>query len=192
LWLSESLVPVLQSSGRLLWAVHRKPGSPYNQPLLPKPLSAAGKATIAIAGFVWGFFRSVQTPEAPSLTVPLSRLGEIEERMEKLESLMIRLPIPPTPREPTPREPTHREPTHQEEGRAGRSHHESKPEDFITSHQLAEALARTEKRLETSIVGQFGTQNLAIGALRTMITNTDALLERILGRLESAAQDAAE
>ena len=40
--------------------------------------------------------------------------------------------------------------------------------------------------METRVAEQFGYQMLAISSLRTMIVDTDILLERVLSRLESS------
>ncbi len=60
---------------------------------------------------------------------------------------------------------------------------------FVTKEEMAGALERTEMRIEDSIAEQFGKQSLAIGSLRAMIADTDALLERVLERLESSVPE---
>jgi len=67
-----------------------------------------------------------------------------------------------------------------------------KSEKYVTREELAEALEGAEKRLESNLEEQFRTQKLAIGSLRTMITDTDMLLERLLERLETSADRVGE
>jgi hypothetical protein len=61
-------------------------------------------------------------------------------------------------------------------------------ENYVTGRELAEALGRVEKRLGENLDERFRTQALAIGSLRTMITDTDILLERVLERLDASAE----
>jgi len=57
----------------------------------------------------------------------------------------------------------------------------------VSRQEVAEALDRVEKRFQESVSERFSAQLLAIGALRAMIGDTDALLERVLDRLEMLA-----
>jgi len=77
-----------------------------------------------------------------------------------------------------------------ESGEAERRRSEN--EDYVTRKELAEALDRVEKRQEAHLAEQFRTQALAIGSLRAMIADTDALLERILERLEAYADSSTD
>jgi hypothetical protein len=65
--------------------------------------------------------------------------------------------------------------------------------NLVTREQMAEALDRTEKRIERTLAQkmerEFGNQAQAIRSLRAMIEDTDTLLERVLSRLESRKAD---
>jgi hypothetical protein len=60
---------------------------------------------------------------------------------------------------------------------------------FVTRHEMADALQDMQTRIEDGVKEQFGRQMLAIGSLRAMIIDTDALLERVLARLEASVSD---
>ena len=62
--------------------------------------------------------------------------------------------------------------------------------DYVTKKEMADSMDRFERRIEAHLAEQFRTQALAIGSLRAMISNTDALLERVLERLEASADSA--
>ena len=69
----------------------------------------------------------------------------------------------------------------------------SKDEDYVTRKDFTEALDRLEKRFANKVGEKISSQMLAIGSLRAMICDTDALLTRVLDRLESLSEyDAAE
>lgn len=57
-------------------------------------------------------------------------------------------------------------------------------EDYVTGRQLSDALALSEERTQEKVAAQFDGQTLAIRSLRSMILDTDAMLERLLSRLE--------
>lgn len=60
---------------------------------------------------------------------------------------------------------------------------ESESKNYVTGNELAEALEHAERRFEAGMEARFRTQSLAVGSLRTMIADTDSLLERLLERL---------
>lgn len=55
----------------------------------------------------------------------------------------------------------------------------------VTDRELADAIGRAEKRIRSDVAERFERQALAISSLREMIGATDALLERVLSRLEA-------
>ncbi len=73
----------------------------------------------------------------------------------------------------------------------GRAKEEAGEDRFVTTHQLAEALRQSEERTAEAIEQRLGNQSLAIDSLKAMIQDTDALLERVLERLEHEERDGA-
>lgn len=82
-----------------------------------------------------------------------------------------------------------------EKGRVERGYPEAARPDrensneFITLQQLTEAIVLSEKRVQRNFREQMDTHMFAISSLRTMIANTDSLLERVLSRLEASMAD---
>ena len=55
---------------------------------------------------------------------------------------------------------------------------------YVTQEELAETIDRTTARIRMEIDRKFEAQSMAVGALRGMISQTDALLQRVLDVLE--------
>jgi hypothetical protein len=122
-----------------------------------------------VTGFVWGLCRSLR-PEPRDRDYPsLDTLNRLKGRLENVESEMARLSAQSA--------------AQSAEKRAG---------DFSacpTRREMSEALDAVERRIESGVAEQLGRQMLAIGSLRAMIVDTDALLERVLERLEASAPE---
>jgi hypothetical protein len=185
----------------------KRPGS-YNQPLLPKTLTSAGKASIAVAGFFWGICQGVREPESTPSAPARVRLNEMEERIGRLELLIARLPKASGAKREADCHQSGIRVSAPIEKRGSNTMREERsgenavldgarpiPEilsEFVTRQELTEALALAEKRLQRNLRDQMDTHMLAIGSLRTMIANTDSLLERVLHRLEASMAESAE
>ena len=173
--------------------------SSYNQPLSRRLISSAGKAALAIGGFAWGVSRSLRAPNTDSAGSGASlRVGEIHRRLGSIESALERLVSQSAARQPQEM---------QEQSKSGgdaagsslcRDSRLSRASGLrgagginsgenVSRQEVAEALDRVEKRFQESVSERFSAQLLAIGALRAMIGDTDALLERVLDRLEMLA-----
>ena len=55
--------------------------------------------------------------------------------------------------------------------------------DFVTRDELNDQLLQLKRRIDGEINSKFDTQSLSVEALRTMIRQTDGLLERVLSAL---------
>jgi hypothetical protein len=160
--------------------VRRKPASPYNQPLSQKPISVAGKAGIAVAGFVWGLYRSLREPgkaaekdfeKDRAAGIPAAvdlRLTLLDTRMARIQAAVDQLS--------------------EAAGLRAKQDETRQKQVWVTREELNEALDLAARRMQISVAEQFGHQMLAIGSLRAMIADTDALLNRVLDRLESSAR----
>lgn len=66
------------------------------------------------------------------------------------------------------------------------------PSPGVSSQEVAEAIDRATARLECDLDRRFAVQSLSIASLRSLITQTDRLLERVLGHLEDAAEESGD
>lgn len=64
----------------------------------------------------------------------------------------------------------------------------SEETDFITRTELTEKLGDLKHQIDHEVDARFECQSLSVEALRTMIRQTDSLLERVLGALGEAQQ----
>ena len=115
----------------------------------------------------------------------------MEARLARIEAALERLcaQTPPTARTTPQTEP--KAPLASAPPTSARQ--SSKDEDYVTRKDFTEALDRLEKRFANKVGEKISSQMLAIGSLRAMICDTDALLTRVLDRLESLSEyDAAE
>jgi hypothetical protein len=145
-------------------AVRADPGTSYNRPL---PLNAAQKAIIAVAGFVWGVARmgiSTDNPASPARPNPVPGTPDEQTaaRLNKLEEVVLGVSHSSQPARPQVNE------------------------RFVTERRMAEALNQVECRVRLEVSEQMRSHGLAIDSLREMIEGTDALLERVLERLEAS------
>ncbi len=154
--------------------MHKNRGTLYNQPLLPGPITLVGRTAVAVTGFLWGLCRSLRGEEDGN---EIHKIREVDARLARIESTLDRLSA-------TVANPS--SVARQRSAHDGASHTEA--EGFVTRDELAEALSRTEKRLAENVASQFERQTVAIGTLRAMIVDTDALLERVLDHLETSAE----
>jgi hypothetical protein len=118
------------------------------------PISAAGKTVAVLAGFFWGLSRSLRRGR-PAVHLPASSAG-VDELADRLARVEAAV----------------------SRLTAGRE------EVYVTGRQLSDALALSEGRIQERVAAQFDGQMLAIRSLRSMILDTDAMLERLLSRLE--------
>jgi hypothetical protein len=134
---------------------------------------------------VWGLsrsFRASETLQTASGAVRDLVIKGLEDRISNVESAVLRLSAE-TAAVSSNRSEVHGAVGAREEEPGGKND----LEDYVTKAELADALERAEKCLEVNLEERFRTQSLAIGSLRTMVADTDALLERLLERLESPA-----
>jgi hypothetical protein len=117
-----------------------------------------------VTGFIWGLCRSLRPAPRSDELPGLKTLNLLSGRLDHVEGAVAKLSV--------------------EAAKPGGTEDLF---DYATRRELADALVAVERRIESGVAEQFGRQMLAIGSLRAMIVDTDALLERVLERLESSA-----
>ena len=124
-------------------------------------VKSLGKATLIAAGVGYGLLRGLRALEHPPAE---PRVG-FEARLDELERVVIRL----------------------EQG--ARRTADTRPQaGFVTHEELAATIDRANAGMRSELERKFETQNLAVGSLRAMISQTDVLLQKVLERLESSRQ----
>ena len=126
-------------------------------------MKTLGKATLLVAGAGYGLIRGFRLVEAPRRPY---RLDEFEARLDELENRYIRVSKNPPPSSSGP------------------------PTGFVTHEELAATIETAAARIRTDVERRFETQSLAIGSLRSMISQTDVLLQKVLRGLETSRHDA--
>ncbi len=126
--------------------------------LLPKSLSAAGKTALIVIGAGFGLLRSLKI--LGKITTNASALEALEARVDTMQLAVARL--------------------------ADRNDQlESRLEQMTTREELNETLERVFGRVEHEVETRFELQSRSVEALRSMIGQTDELLQRVLDGLES-------
>jgi hypothetical protein len=116
-----------------------------------------------VTGFVWGLCRSLRPVPQPDEFPGFETLDLLSGRLDNVEGAVAKLAAMPAGKEDL--------------------------SDYATRGEMSEALAAVERRVESGVAERFGRQALAIGSLRAMIVDTDALLERVLERLEASSPE---
>lgn len=143
-------------------------------------LNLAGKSVIAVAGLVYGFRRGFD----PVRQIPSpARLEEIAARIENLERLeKARLA------EPSPERSDLTTADLASTLTGSRRFESNAAVHYNVSHlELAEAVDRATARIFSEVDRRFEIQKLSLGSLRSLILQTDQMLERVLSHLEDHA-----
>jgi hypothetical protein len=152
-------------------------------------ITAAGKAAIAVAGLAWGVSRHFLAPETGrngTSSAAGSRLGDMDLRLLRMEAALERWERQsPAGAGPSPQQPRAANPLGTGQATKQPQPSTRKGEDYVTKRDFTDALDRLERRFANQLGEKMNNQILAIGSLRAMICDTDALLERVLDRLET-------
>jgi len=126
--------------------------------LLSKTLIAAGKTALIVIGAGFGLIRSLRV------------IGNITRNAADLETMAARVDT-----------------VHMAVARlAGQTEQlQSKLDHAVTKDELSQTLDRVFGRLERGVDQRFEHQTRSVEALRTMVGQTDELLQRVLDGLES-------
>ena len=157
--------------------------SSYNQGLLKNALKTIGKSVLIVTGVGYGVVKALDAfaPDdreaaregsgpRPGSASPDSRMEATVERLDSMEERLIRiekgLESLLKPAEP------------------------SAPQGtgvlFVTHDELTAAMGQISRSIEDDVERRFAVQNRSVQSLRTMIAHTDALLEHVLERIDSA------
>jgi hypothetical protein len=126
-------------------------------------LKSAGRSFLVCAGFAWGVWRIVKAGSRDAENS--AEWDEIGLRLGQIEQAIEKIAASAVPE------------TSQGQG------------DFVTREELKSGLAAAESRIEKSVDAKFEVQSLSIGALKAMVSQTDALLERVLVALEAGLDE---
>ena len=130
--------------------------------MLPKNLSTAGKTALVIAGGAFGLLRSLRL--LSNVTSHSAALQTLEARVDTMHVAVARL--------------------------ADQTAQFQKSLDrMATREELTATLDRVFGRMEREVEARFEQQSRSVEALRTMIGQTDELLQRVLDGLESIKPD---
>lgn len=130
--------------------------------LLPKSVTAAGKTALIAIGAGFGLLRSLQL--LGHITSNASALETLEARVDTMQLAVARL--------------------------ADQTElFQTRLEKMATRDELNETLDRVFGRIEHEVEARFEHQTRSVEALRTMIGQTDELLQRVLDGLESIKEE---
>ena len=135
-----------------------RPKVSYNCELLSRTLRTAGKSALIVIGAAYGLFRSLRV--LGNVTHNTAGLETLEARVDTLHVAVARL--------------------------ADQAEQlQNKLDHTVTRTELSQTLDRVFGPLEGRIDARFENQTRSVEALRTMVGQTDELLQRVLDGLES-------
>ncbi len=134
---------------------------PYNYGLPSKILKAAGKTTLIVLGAGFGLIRSLKLLGNPSGDA--RTIENLKAQVNTLHLAISRLA-------------SHTEQIESQLGQMGAQ--------MVTKQEINQTLERVFGRIEDEVEARFEHQARSVGALRTMVGQTDELLKRVLEGLE--------
>jgi methyl-accepting chemotaxis protein len=130
-----------------------------------KSLSSAGKTALVVIGAGFGLLRSLKL--LGNLTTHAGELRTLEARVDTLHIALSRL--------------------------AGQTEElQARLENTISKQEIQQTLERVFGRVEEEVEARFEHQAKSVEALRTMVGQTDELLQRVLDGLESLKTESEE
>jgi phage shock protein A len=134
--------------------------------LLSKNLKYAGKTTLIVIGAGFGLLRSLKL--LGNITSHARTMGNLEAQVDTLHLAMARLAGQ----------------TEQFERRLGQM-----GAQMVTKEEINQTLERVFGRVEDEVEARFEHQARSVEALRTMVGQTDELLQRVLDGLKSLREE---
>jgi hypothetical protein len=130
--------------------------------LLSKSVTTAGRSALIVVGALYGLLRGLRLPG--DITQDAAGMEMVRARVDTLHVAVARLA----------------EQTEQLQIKLGH---------MVTKNELSQTLDRVFGQLEQGVDARFENQTRSVEALRTMVGQTDELLQRVLDGLESMRTD---